>query len=77
MRIFLAAAATAAFIIPNFVRAVEHPNVLFILVDDVGREVLECYGGQSYKTPNIDRLAQRGLRFEHDYVMPMCHPTRI
>ena len=77
MRSFLTAIAIIAFIFPNFSRAAEHPNVLFILVDDVGREVLECYGGQSYKTPNIDRLAQQGLRFEHAYVMPMCHPTRI
>src|SRR4051812_37696787 len=53
------------------------PNILFILADDVGREVLGCYGGQSYKTPNIDRLAASGLKFEHAYVMPMCHPTRI
>lgn len=54
----------------------ERPNILFILADDVGREVLGCYGGASYKTPNIDRLAKEGMRFEHAYVMPMCHPTR-
>jgi arylsulfatase A len=53
------------------------PNILLILVDDVGREVLGCYGGESYKTPNIDRLAAAGTRFEHAYVMPMCHPTRL
>src|SRR5262249_13024156 len=52
------------------------PNILFILVDDVGREVLGCYGGQSYRTPNIDDLASRGIRFNNAYVMPMCHPTR-
>jgi arylsulfatase A-like enzyme len=55
----------------------DQPNILLILADDVGREVLGCYGGTSYKTPNIDRLAADGVRFEHAYVMPVCHPTRI
>ena len=53
------------------------PNILFILADDVGREVLGCYGGTSYATPNLDRLAAGGIRFEHTYSMPVCHPTRI
>lgn len=52
------------------------PNIVLILADDVGREVLGCYGGTSYDTPNIDRMAARGVRFEHAYTMPMCHPTR-
>jgi arylsulfatase A-like enzyme len=52
------------------------PNIVLILADDVGREVLGCYGGTSYHTPNIDRLANDGMRFEHAYVMPVCHPTR-
>lgn len=53
------------------------PNILLILADDVGREVLGCYGGTSYQTPNIDRLAAGGRRYAHAYAMPMCHPTRI
>ncbi len=52
------------------------PNIVLILADDVGREVLGCYGGTSYSTPNIDRLAAGGLRFLHCYAMPLCHPTR-
>jgi arylsulfatase A-like enzyme len=52
------------------------PNILLILADDVGREVLGCYGGISHKTPRIDRLAAAGMRFEHAYAMPVCHPTR-
>jgi arylsulfatase A len=52
------------------------PNFLLILADDVGREVLGCYGGTSYQTPNIDRLADGGVRCDHAYVMPVCHPTR-
>ena len=53
------------------------PNILLILADDVGREVLGCYGGESYETPNIDALAAGGQRYEHCYSMPVCHPTRI
>ncbi len=55
----------------------EKPNILFILADDVGREVLGCYGGETYKTPHLDRLATGGMRFEHCYSMPVCHPSRI
>lgn len=57
--------------------AVTRPNVLLILADDVGREVLGCYGGESYDTPCIDALAAGGKRFNHCYSMPVCHPSRI
>ncbi len=57
--------------------AAEQPNVLLIVADDVGCETLGCYGGSSYATPNIDKLASSGLRVTHCYSMPVCHPTRI
>ena len=53
------------------------PNILLILTDDVGREAIGCYGGESYATPNIDRLAAEGMRFGHFYAAPVCHPTRV
>lgn len=53
------------------------PNILLILADDVGREVLGCYGGSSYPTPHLDRLAAGGLRLDHCYSMPVCHPSRV
>jgi len=53
------------------------PNILFILADDVGQEVLSCYGGESYHTPNIDELARTGMRFKHAYSMPTCVPSRL
>ena len=53
------------------------PNVLLILADDLGYECLGCYGGGSYKTPNLDRLAARGVRFNHAYAQPLCTPTRV
>ena len=59
------------------VLAAERPNFVLILADDVGQECLGCYGGESYKTPNLDRLANTGIRFRHCYSMPVCHPTRL
>ena len=53
------------------------PNIVFIMADDVGREVLGCYGGTSYKTPNLDRLAETGIRFTHCYSSPVCAPSRV
>jgi arylsulfatase A len=53
------------------------PNVVFILADDLGRECLEAYGGESYRTPNLNRLAAEGIRFEACYATPMCSPTRV
>jgi len=53
------------------------PNIVFIMADDVSPEVLGCYGGTTYKTPNIDKLAQTGTRFTHCYSSPVCAPTRV
>lgn len=53
------------------------PNILLIMADDVGVECLGCYGGTSYPTPRLDRLAESGTRFTHCYSMAVCHPTRI
>lgn len=61
----------------SFMARGEQPNVIVILVDDLGREAIGSYGGESYPTPSIDRLAERGIQFEHFYVAPVCHPTRI
>lgn len=55
----------------------DKPNILFILADDVGQEVLGCYGGESYDTPHIDDLARTGMRFRHAYSMPTCAPSRL
>ena len=53
------------------------PNILLILADDVGTEVLGSYGGTSYATPRLDQLAASGMKFEHAYSMPVCYPSRI
>ena len=52
------------------------PNILFIMVDDLGKEWISCYGGQEMKTPHVDKLAEGGMRFTNAYSMPQCTPTR-
>ncbi|MBB5351328.1 arylsulfatase [Haloferula luteola] len=55
--------------------AAPRPNVVFILVDDMGYSDLGCYGGE-IETPNIDSLAATGLRFTQFYNSARCCPTR-
>ncbi|VGO11464.1 Arylsulfatase [Pontiella desulfatans] len=53
------------------------PNVLFIVVDDLGWKDTGCYGSSFYETPNVDRLAATGMRFTDAYsANPLCCPTR-
>ncbi len=55
----------------------ERPNILFILVDDLGWRDIGCYGTAFYETPHIDRLAVEGIRFTDAYAAcPVCSPTR-
>lgn len=53
------------------------PNIILIMADDFGFECVGADGGESYKTPNLDRLAAEGMRFEHCHVQPLCTPTRV
>jgi arylsulfatase A len=53
------------------------PNVVLIMVDDFGYECITANGGESYQTPNIDKLAATGVRFENCHVQPLCTPTRV
>ncbi len=53
------------------------PNVVFILIDDLGWADLGCYGNEYNETPHLDRLAREGLRFTQAYAAaPLCSPTR-
>ncbi|MDO8545209.1 MAG: sulfatase-like hydrolase/transferase [Opitutaceae bacterium] len=53
------------------------PNLVLIMADDFGFECVTANGGQSYRTPNLDRLAATGMRFENCFVQPLCTPTRV
>ena len=57
--------------------AAKRPNIILIMADDIGVEGIGCYGGTSYRTPAIDRLAEQGVRFTHAYAQPLCTNTRI
>jgi arylsulfatase A-like enzyme len=53
------------------------PNILFILIDDLGWRDLACYGSTFYETPTLDRLAGEGMQFTDAYAAcPVCSPTR-
>jgi len=57
--------------------ALEHPNVLLIIADDLTYSDLPLYGGMNIETPNIDRLGKEGLVFNHAYLSTsMCVPSR-
>ena len=53
------------------------PNIVLIMADDMGYETLGCNGSTEYQTPNLDRLANEGIRFENCYSQPLCTPSRV
>lgn len=53
------------------------PNIILILADDVGYGIPTVNGGQSYETPNIDKLAAAGMRFTNCFSSPLCSPSRF
>ncbi len=58
-------------------RSQHRPNIVLILIDDLGWRDLGCYGNRFHETPNIDRLARQGMRFTDAYAAaPVCSPTR-
>jgi arylsulfatase A-like enzyme len=77
-----ASALAISMILTSAVAATEEtkqqpPNILFILVDDLGWRDLGCYGHTIHETPNIDRLASQGMRFTDAYAAcPICGPSR-
>ena len=52
-------------------------NVILIMADDLGYETISANGGESYRTPVLERLAEQGTRFEHCYSQPLCTPSRV
>jgi len=56
--------------------AATRPNVIFLLTDDQGYGDLACHGNPAIKTPHLDALHQRSLRFTDFHVSPTCAPTR-
>ena len=53
------------------------PNLLFLMPDQLRADFLSCYGAEFIDTPNIDRLAREGVRYENAYTpSPICVPAR-
>ena len=72
---------TAGFVSPSAavtsVNPGEHPNILFILVDDLGWADIGAFGSSFYETPTIDALTKKGVKFTSAYAAcPVCSPTR-
>ena len=58
--------------------ASKRPNIIFILADDLGYADVSCYGRRDFTTPNIDRIAARGMRFLQGYAnSAVCSATRL
>ena len=70
----LAAGGIGAFAQP----ASRPPNIIFILADDLGYADVSCYGRRDFTTPNIDRIAARGMRFLQGYAnSAVCSASRL
>ncbi len=63
--------------LPHAVGENKKPNILFILVDDLGKEWISCYGAENIQTKNIDELAASGMKFNNAWCMPQCTPSRV
>jgi len=55
--------------------ATERPNIVLIMADDLGYEAVSP-GNESYETPNLDALAESGMRFDNAFANPLCTPSR-
>jgi len=59
-------------------RPADHPNIIYIMVDDLGYGDLGCYGQTVIQTPNLDRMAAEGMRFTDHYAgHTVCRPSRL
>ena len=70
------AAAAVLFLGQCWLQAADRPNIVLIMADDLGFADLGCYGSE-IQTPNLDKLAEEGLRFTQFYNTAKCHSSRV
>lgn len=73
----IAAIAITAILFSCEKKAIQKTNIILIMADDMGIETVTSYGGESYNTPNIDKLATEGIRFTNCFSTPLCTPSRV
>src|SRR6188472_3018544 len=80
-RILLAAVLLLLTCLPTLAQIsadAKRPNIIFMLIDDMGYTDFSCYGGTRTQTTNIDHLASEGIKFTQFYVAaPICSPSRV
>lgn len=77
LRHMLVGLFAVAVMVASGLAADRHPNIVYIMADDLGYSELGCYGQRKIKTPNIDRMAAEGMRFTQHYTSaPVCAPAR-
>ena len=79
MRLLLLTALLASCCAPQMVGGKlvpVRPNIVLVVIDDLGWTDLGCQGSLYYETPNIDRLAKEGAQLDRFSVFPICSPTR-
>src|ERR1041384_7164269 len=73
----LAAAGSAAAVLPRLWGATERPNILYIMADDHDAHAISAYGSKVNQTPNIARIAKPGMRFDNCFCTnSICTPSR-
>lgn len=75
--LFAISCATPSKTLPTPDTQNQRPNVILIMADDMGFECLSANGSESYSTPNLDRLAAKGIRFTKTISQPLCTPSRV
>jgi len=77
MRLLTSAVAALGVLIGGMASAAPRPNLIVIMVDDMGYEGVSCFGNPYFKTPEIDRMAAEGMRFTDFHSSgTVCSPTR-
>ena len=69
--------AIFTMVVGVFAQKSNQSNILFIMLDDLGKEWVETYGAEEIETPNIDKLAAGGMQFSNAWSMPQCTPSRV